>query len=239
MAKDSKPGYNERLFGGGGIRSYFHNARFHWVQNRLRHEHQPVRSVIEIGCFDGKLLDYLPSRPNRYVGLDAGWEGGLQVALQKYSGDENVRFILGDNPRALDCLYGETFDLVVSMETLEHVPPDQVEHYLAALARLVNGNVLITVPNEKGLVFLFKWLVKKLFFKDAEKYTFKELVAATIGRMEKVSRIEHKGFDYAQFIQEVKQHFEVERMEGIPFRWLPIPLAFNIGIVAKQKKPSN
>lgn len=228
--------YNERLFQGRGLRSRLHNARFNWMRRVLAREGHTPRRVLEIGCFDGKLLDFLPAAPDRYVGLDAGWEKGTELARRRFSNSPNYQLIIADNPGALAAVDGEQFDLGVAMETLEHVPPDRVEGYLHEFANRVSGLVLVTVPNEKGPVLLVKWLVKRLFYGGAESYSFTELVAATLGRMERVRRNEHKGFDYSALVRQMECHFDMLRVEPIPALGLPLFLSFGIGIVARTRR---
>lgn len=58
-------------------------------------------------------------------------------------------------------LNGEEFDISICMETLEHIPPDLVGGYLKELSKATKNYIFISVPNEIGVVFLFKHLVKK------------------------------------------------------------------------------
>ncbi len=46
------------------------------------------------------------------------------------------------------------------MDTLEHVPPAFLEPYVSALSAAARKLVLATVPNEKGIVFPLKRLMK-------------------------------------------------------------------------------
>lgn len=225
-------GYNERLFEGRGLRQYLHSARFHWVCGAMVRNAISADTIVEVGCFDGKLLDWLPAFPSRYVGIDANWEGGLNIARRRFEGDERVTLIETSDPNVMKSL-GRDFDMAVSMETLEHVPPEILGDYLKNIAASTAGYALFTVPNEKGLVFGAKWLFKKLIHGDAEKYTFSELVNAVLGRMDKVARCQHKGFDYSAFVREVEQDFDVVSVESIPFRGLPLWLSFGVGVVAK------
>lgn len=81
-------GYNERLFS-RGLRRKLHLARFHWVNAEITRWHGSSRSVLELGCFDGKLIDFLSDKPSRYVGFDANWEGGLDAAKVKWAHEAN------------------------------------------------------------------------------------------------------------------------------------------------------
>ena len=147
-----------------------------------------------------------------------------------------MSFCKATSPEEMHLSDSDVFDMAVTMETLEHVPPAMVDSYLGMIARHLNGYLFITVPNEKGLIFLGKWLVKR-FFNDAEYYSFSELINATLGRMDRVERVEltHKGFDYAALVRSVAKHFDVIEVSGHPYGILPKGLCFGIGIVAKCK----
>ena len=55
-------GYNERLFS-GGFRSKLHLARFRWLQSEIAKRKCRIDSVLELGCYDGKLIEFLPKKP--------------------------------------------------------------------------------------------------------------------------------------------------------------------------------
>ncbi len=62
--------YNQRLFS-PGLRGFFHNGRFKWLFNSFKKFNITKGSVLEIGCNDGRSLDYLPFVPSNYAGYDA------------------------------------------------------------------------------------------------------------------------------------------------------------------------
>jgi 2-polyprenyl-3-methyl-5-hydroxy-6-metoxy-1,4-benzoquinol methylase len=225
-------GYNERLFA-GGIRKRLHTARFSWVAAEIAKRRCSCTSVIELGCFDGKLIDFLPARPSRYVGFDANWEGGLDLALQRWGDCPQFSFQQAQSANEVSLPEDAVFDVAVVMETLEHVPPPAVSGYLSLLARHLDGYLFVTVPNEKGPIFLAKWLAKRCFGKDAERYTLAEAFNATVGRTHLVPRNEHKGFDYAALVEEIGRHFEVIAVAGHPLSFLPTSLCYGVGIVAR------
>ncbi|MEZ2354105.1 class I SAM-dependent methyltransferase, partial [Caballeronia sp. RCC_10] len=141
-------GYNERLFS-GGVRGRFHLARFHWVSRELVRRRFAINSVLELGCFDGKLIEFLPAAPKKYVGYDANWEGGLDIAAKKWGGHANFTFYEATQPDQMTLAEDERSDVAVSMETLEHVPPHLVDGYLRKIAHHLDGYLFVTVPNEK------------------------------------------------------------------------------------------
>ena len=82
MKKASEAGYNERLFT-KEILGKLHSARFEWLVKSLLRLGWKSETVLELGCFDGKVIDYLPDKPTHYRGLDANWEGGLDIAKDR------------------------------------------------------------------------------------------------------------------------------------------------------------
>jgi cyclopropane fatty-acyl-phospholipid synthase-like methyltransferase len=228
-------GYNERLFS-GGVRAFFHLARFRWFQNELQRRGIMPRKVLELGCFDGKVLRFLPQPPQRYVGFDANWESGLDLARRTFATQPQFEFHEATSPADLRLAPEDQFDVIVTMETLEHLPPEDLDAYLAKLATHAGGWVFVTVPNEKGPLFLAKWLAKRIFSRDGEAYTGREVLYATLGLTHKVARNQHKGFDYDVLVSQLRRHFDIVKVSGHPLTWLPTFLCFSVGIVAVPKK---
>lgn len=224
--------YNERLFS-SGIRGRLHYARFHALQRMLARRDLVPRRVIELGCYDAKTLEFLPALPERYLGLDANWEGGLDIARERWSTHRGFDFVDCAAPTEVPPETG--FDLAVSMETLEHLPPGMLDDFLAALAARTQGHAFFSVPNEKGLVFAAKYLAKRLFIGDAPDYSLREFMAAVRGDMRQVARSEHKGFDYQALIGTVAQHFDVLEVAAIPFHRGPLWLGFGIAIFCRSR----
>lgn len=185
-------GYNERLFS-GGVRRHLHLARFKWLARAVAKHSTSYKTVLELGCFDGKAIDFLPAYPIRYSGFDANWEGGLDLARERWKSQPNYTFNLARTPEEMSLDEPDRFDIAIAMETLEHLPPGLVDGYLEKISRHLDGHLFVTIPNEKGIVFLAKFLAKKFFIKDSEQYSLSEIMNATLGRMSRVDRREHKG----------------------------------------------
>jgi len=230
--------YNDRLFSGSGLRSFFHLSRFNWARKTVASfALNPIR-LIEIGCFDGRLINYMPAPMEAYAGYDAGWEGGLEAGQARFAGQAGISFTKAVDPQPIEQHPSGSFNLGAALETIEHIPPELVDPYLEALARVVDGYLIVSVPNEKGLVFLGKFLAKRLIYGGTEPYRLREIVAAAFGRMDRVERSEHKGFDYAQLVRQIERYFDVVRVCGLPFGLLPPSLSFTVGIIAKSKSAS-
>lgn len=225
--------YNDRLFA-SGLRSSLHRARFHWITSKIKQLNCAQDSVLELGCFDGKLLQFLSTEPRRYVGIDANWEGGLDLAKQKWKSHPHFSFREASTPDGMLLDEDECFDMAVAMETFEHIPPSLVDGYLKKIAKHLDGYLFLTVPNEKGVVFLAKWMAKRILSRDTQRYAFYEIINATVGRSEYVAREDHKGFDYSVLLKEVEHYFDIIDVTGHPLDFLPPSLCFGIGIVAKS-----
>lgn len=228
---DDTRAYNERLFG-PGFRGWVHRGRFRWVGAQYRARcTEPVR-VIEIGCFDGKTLECLDPKPSRYLGLDANHEGGLDIAATRWAGVEGTEFALcitaNDMPTA------ERFDVGISMETFEHVPEDVLDGYIDRLAEITDGFVLITVPNEIGPICLLKQTLKRVAL-GGSQFSWSDIWNATLGRTERIARLDHRGFNYRRLISRLRRSFRVVAVRGVPFPFLPAYLNVNVGIILEPK----
>lgn len=232
LAFDDDRAYNERLFG-PGLRGWVHRSRFHWVATQYRRRNVGPPAVIEIGCFDGKTIDYLEPRPRRYLGLDANHEGGLDIAAKRWADVAWAEFRLCETAEQVPA--DERFDVALSMETLEHVPEDVLEGYIDRLARITDGYALITVPNEIGPIAFAKQVLKKLFL-GGSQFTWRDIVNATLGRTERIERYHHRGFDYRKLVERLRRSFDVVAVRGIPFTFLPAYLNVTVGILLKPRR---
>jgi hypothetical protein len=215
--------YDRRLFT-EGLRRRIHESRFHW----LRRETQGLSgSVIEIGCFNARSLRFLSFTPERYLGLDAGWEGGLDEAIIEFP---QYKFLKSIDPNDIQ----GSWDVALALETLEHIPrPDTLDVYLENLAQ--HSNLLIaTVPMEIGPLFAAKFLYKKFVHGYAAQHSFAEFIDQSLGRCERVTQDNHRGFDYRYLVRRVNKHFRIQKVEGINAS-LPRFLNTQIGIRAVSR----
>ncbi len=230
-------GYNTRLFNKKKIRGRLHLSRYYWLQKKVFDYCPQLNSVIELGCFDGKTLDFLPNTNFYYEGYDANWEGGLDLGRENLKERGNCELFFCDNVQLFQPKRSQ-FDISICMETLEHLPLEQLEPYIQQLAKYTGKYCFVTIPNEGGIVFLTKYFIKKVILRSVpEPYTTKEILLTVAGKMTRVKRNEggHKGFDYKETVELLSKYFSVESVEGIPFRYLSRKLNFTIGIVLKRK----
>lgn len=230
-----KKAYNERLFK-KGWRKYLHESRYLWLHNKLKQLNVVSPSILELGCFDAKTIDYLPFGFSKYLGYDANWEGGLIAGQKKWKHDPNVQLI--ESYRLKDFnVNNEKFDCSIAMETLEHLKLDELESYIQTIAAATKQFFFVSVPYEKGVPLLLKHLFKSVRFKVDEPYRLSELYHAVAGDLQKVDRVEggHKGFDHNELIILLSKYFDIEEVTGLPFTSLPLNMNFSVAIVAKAR----
>jgi 2-polyprenyl-3-methyl-5-hydroxy-6-metoxy-1,4-benzoquinol methylase len=102
-------------------------------------ENLSPKSVLDIGCGDGRLLGMLSEKIPRRIGIDLS-ERAIGFAKAFHP---DIEFRVAD-ASDLD----ETFDLALTMEVLEHVPDEQISGFLRGLFERVNkgGHVILSVP---------------------------------------------------------------------------------------------
>jgi hypothetical protein len=223
-------GYNERLFS-GGLRRFVHQARFSWLEQAVARHAPAAKSFVELGCFDGRAVGSLPSGLTRYVGYDANWEGGLDLALANFAGKPQFDFRKVEQPKDLN--RSERFDAGICLETFEHLPVDQLGTFIDWMAEVVTGTVFVSIPNEKHGAFLGKYLYHRLIT-GGQQYSPLDVAGSLLGKMNWVERNDHKGFDYQDVINRVSRHFRVVEVQGLPMGRLPKMVSPTISFVATR-----
>ena len=95
----------------------------------LLFELAPVASVVDVGCGDGAWLAVaLACGVGEVLGLEGPWieDARLKIAPQR------LRRVRLDRPFGLD----RRFDLAMSLEVAEHLPPERGESFVEELTRL-------------------------------------------------------------------------------------------------------
>ena len=189
-------------------------------------------TFVELGCYDGRTLEHVPRVPDRYVGYDANWEGGLDIARKKWAGHPEREFRHAESAADIDAT--ERFHVGICMETLEHIEDELVDDYIDALAEVVERRLYVTLPNEQGLPFVVKYTYHA-FVGGGEPYAPREAINAALGRLDRVTRKDHKGFDYRDMIRRIERRFVIDSVEGQPIPELPAWVSMGVAIVAHPR----
>ena len=123
--------------GSRGILLHFKLAKVQEIVDKYK-----IKSVIDIGCGDGRQLSGL--EVGKYIGLDIS-----NSAIDKASAftDKNREyFILNEDTTAK----GDQADMAISLDVIQHLPDEQYEAHINLLFRLAKRYVLIYGPNRTG-----------------------------------------------------------------------------------------
>ncbi len=124
--------------------------RFSWddctpLQNIVKDD----MSVLDAGCGNGRMADFLKNRDIRYVGIDLN-QHFIQIARERY-GCAIKDFYQGDILALDDIpeLKGRTFDAVFSVAVLHHLPSEKMR--MKALV------LMFQLLKPGGMLFLTNW----------------------------------------------------------------------------------
>lgn len=129
-----------------GERSDAHIARYQWAATFVR----PGDTVLDAACGlgYGSYLIQCGTTASQTIGID-GSDYAIDYAAHNFSHSvNNLSFKTGMLPEALDSIPDHSVDIVISFETLEHVPDP--EGLLAAFHRVLTpaGRIIVSVPND-------------------------------------------------------------------------------------------
>lgn len=119
----------------------------HWPDAGSARKPLAGRSAIDVGCGAGLLTEPLARLGARVTGLDAAAENVAAASAHAEAVGLEVDYRNAD----IETLQGETFDLVTSMEVIEHVTDPAA--FVAALERALapGGLMLLSTPNRTAM----------------------------------------------------------------------------------------
>jgi len=158
----------ERLYGYGG---YSYHPRFWQATVRRFRDHYRLAddaSLLDIGCAKGFMLhDFKELMPNLTIaGLDIS-EYAIEHAI------ETVKpFLRVGNARELP-YEDESFDLVISINTVHNLPPEECKQALREIQRVTRKNAFVTMDawrNEEEKERMLKWNLTALTYMHADEW---------------------------------------------------------------------
>lgn len=104
-------------------------------------------SLLDVGCGDGKLIFEIMkfSKDKKVMGVDLS-EKAISFA-KAFNYENGAQFYCGD---LADIDIKEKFDIVTLIETLEHIPNEQIDKFIDSIyERLTDGgSLIISVPSD-------------------------------------------------------------------------------------------
>lgn len=200
---------------------------------------KPIR-ILDIGCGSAHAFGLLdPLFAIDYVGVEM---------RQKLCAVARDRF--GDRPnfRAVRNIIGNRFDLidqvdlVIALETLEHIPEDQVAVLIEHIGRAEIDGFYCTVPNEIGPAIAIKNLGSAMIgYRRHREYSWQDTFHSATYRLDKVAPhgTGHKGFDWRALQRVITAHLDIQAVHRSPYGWVPRAVSPSIGFYCTPRPRLN
>jgi 2-polyprenyl-3-methyl-5-hydroxy-6-metoxy-1,4-benzoquinol methylase len=217
---EASAAYHQRLVHGGNAATRLaHRRRFRTAERLC--DGRTYDHAADVGAADGAFLATLVRRGlvDRGVAIDA--DPAMNDAGQRRHRDLPLVFATPDAEPSLTA--SGRCDLVVCMETLEHVDdPVVVVDELVRLAA-PGARIVVSMPVEVGPMVVAKqlgrWLANRRGTYGYERYSARELAAAAAFRppAARQNLHSHKGFDYRRVVALLDDRFAAGQATYSPF----------------------
>jgi SAM-dependent methyltransferase len=223
------------------ITSWLHSLRFKNILNvfdEMERELKRTIKVIDIGCSYAKLFRILNERyAIQYTGIETN-VSLIDAARERYGEHENFNVVHGSAAN-LDVLgQAEAPDVIVALETLEHIPEHDVVRIVENVAAISPLRFVCSVPIEIGPAVWLKNVGSFLTgYSRHTEYRWSETFWAGLYRLDKVPAhdIGHKGFDWRWLAQTIRHNMAIKETRRFPFRFLPAAVCTSVFFIAAPR----
>ncbi len=141
------------------------NSEFNDFHNMLLNPIEKYSgNILEVGCGDGHLSNYIHIKGRSIVSLDIN-DLKLSKAKQTYP---NLNLIQGD---AQNLPFSDnSFDIIISIENFEHLP--DVNQHLFEVKRVLKSNGIFLIKTPNKIWDTPYWLIKELLEMNGFDVTF-------------------------------------------------------------------
>lgn len=193
--------------------------------------------VVEIGCAHAKLFSILNERFDiDYTGIEVN-SLYVETAQSRYGNNPNFRVIHESAANAISHMKGA--DILVALETFEHIPEHEVVRIIEAIATAQPNLFVCSVPVEIGPAIWLKNVGSLIsgYMRHTE-YRWAETFWAGLYQLDKLPPhgTSHKGFDWRWLTQTIRHNMKILETRKFPFGFLPAAFAFSVFMVAEPRK---
>ena len=194
--------------------------------------------VLDIGCGPGKAYHVLSDLLGGidYVGVDRN-PSFVALAQERYGAAEGFEIHYASIAQKLDLI--DRFDLIIGLETFEHIPEHVVVRVIEAIGRAEFGKLYITVPNEIGPAIAIKNTGSALMgYTRHKQYSWAETFHAAFYNLDKVGvhGISHKGFDWRWLAQTLRHNVKIVEKYTSPSQFVPKSISPSIGFLCEKRR---
>ena len=196
---------------------------------------RPIR-IVDVGCAHAKLFSILNERfAIDYTGIEID-PAFVDAARSRYATHENFRIVHDSVVNALPHL--ENADVLVAMETCEHIPEHDVVRIIEAVAAALPTIFVCSVPVEVGPSVWLKNVGSLLTgYMRHREYRWAETFWAGMYQLDRLPPHDtgHKGFDWRWLAQTIRHNMRIVEIRRFPFGFLPAVLAFSVFMIAEPR----
>ncbi len=195
---------------------------------------RPIR-VLELGAATGALFAALDPRFRiEYTGIELD-RAFCDAAIERHGSRPNFRMRHGS--AADDAAYAglDRPDIVVAMETCEHIPERESFGIVERVARLEPRVFVCSVPVEVGPAIWIKNLGSALMsYHRQRSYRWSDTFWAGLYMLDHLPphRTGHRGFDWRWLAQTIRHFMRIREIRKNPFQWVPNPFALSVMLIA-------
>lgn len=196
---------------------------------------QPIR-VIDIGCAHAKSFGVLNEKFKiDYTGIEV-YKDGVEAAQERYGTYHNFKII--KNRVEEEFKHFKDADVILALETLEHIPEDHVVRIIEAIAKTNPQSFICSVPVEIGPAVWFKNIASfATGYSRHKEYTWKETFWAGLVKLDNIPPhgTGHKGFDWHWLAQTIRHNMKIRKIRKSPFKMLPPSFNSSVFFVAEPR----
>lgn len=221
------------------ITRWLHSFRYRnilmlFAELAKRFPDRPIR-VLELGAATGKLYTILDERFSiDYLGVEFDRKF-YETAIERHGARDNFR--MQHRSAADAAIYAEAgaIDIVVAMETCEHIPERESFRIIEHVAELRPAMFVCSVPVEVGPSIWIKNVGSALMgYKRHKSYPWPDTFWAGFYMLDHLPphRTGHRGFDWRWLAQSIRHFMIIREIRKNPFQWLPNMFAMSVMMVA-------